>query len=485
MNLLQKIFTYFLNIIQIVQRFSLYIIVALAFSFRMLMLFTYLPYSPWVADMVLDDAEMGRNLLAGRGWVENVKFVERVASKQHTLNKQIDLVEFLPAEDNLPGVFKPFTTYSHTPGYSAWFAISYFLGGSQRYIYSQIMQAALDTFACVVIFVIGKNIANRSVGLIAAFIYALSPAHAFLANLPVAAATDSFWTLLVSLGAVKMWLAVKNRQPALKGLLVMTIGVLGGSVMNSSIFILPLVYCFAACLIYLIKRKSRKFIFYCLSTQLLVVFLLIPWGIRNLRVNGHFSLIRETTGQFMWEAWGDLPNPWGLASEDDGPYWRWVNKNCYGCTPWEREKLTQNFLIKNVIFSREFFPYLSSAISQKIPKLSLLILTPGGRINLERSMFYQLSFKILIRIANNFLQYIFTLSALGILIQLIRKRFSITFIAIVPSLYIIIFCLIFFMEFRKIVPGFGLLFILSAVAIDYILFKLYLFIKNILQTVYK
>src|SRR5258708_11177045 len=109
----------------------LLVIVAAALGLRLWMLRVYHPFSPWVAALTLTDAEMGRNILAGRGWVANIELLERATRADAERNTMVDLADLFPADDAKPGVFEDVGS-AHSPGYSLWFALSYWLGGDIR-----------------------------------------------------------------------------------------------------------------------------------------------------------------------------------------------------------------------------------------------------------------------------------------------------------------------------------------------------------------
>ena len=160
---------------------------AVAIGFRLWMLESFKPAAPWVGALTLADAEMGRNLLAGRGWVANIDMIDKANRAQEGHPTMVDLQELLPVDDAKPDVLVTVGS-AHSPGYSLWFALSYWLGGDYRYVYSQRMQALLDATACLLLFGIGRRVWSTTAGWFAAVWYALSPANAFLANLTVAAA---------------------------------------------------------------------------------------------------------------------------------------------------------------------------------------------------------------------------------------------------------------------------------------------------------
>jgi len=199
-------------------------IVLLALAFRVGMVATYWP-SPSnqiVMGMALWDADMARNLLQGRGWVLNWDFVQRTDAGIVAHGAMVDPQDYLPADDSRPGALAPLPQFAHTPGYSVWLAISFALGRAERFVYSQWMQSALDASACLLVFGIGRRLWSNTAGLIGAALYALSPAHVFLAIQTVAAATDSFWLLLIAYGAVRLWDDFRRGRSPWAGVLVVT-----------------------------------------------------------------------------------------------------------------------------------------------------------------------------------------------------------------------------------------------------------------------
>ena len=196
-------------------RLGLAAIVGVACVFRIWLAVSYVPPVQMAMGMTLWDAEMARNLMSGRGWVLNGEFVERLDRAVVENRRLVDPEDFLPADDNRPGALRTFDQYPHTPGYALWLAASFTAGGGQRFLYAQIMQAALDASGCLLVFGIARRLWSETAGIIGAGIYALSPAHAYVAIQSVAAATDGFWVLLIGYGIVRIWDGVRQRASPL------------------------------------------------------------------------------------------------------------------------------------------------------------------------------------------------------------------------------------------------------------------------------
>ena len=171
-------------------RLQLVAIVAIALMFRGVMIREYWPENQMASGMTLWDAEMARNLLNGRGWVLNWDFVQKQDRAVVQRQAMVDPQDFLPADDARPGALAPLAFFAHTPGYSTWLAGSFAVGGALRLRYSQWMQAILDSFACLLVFGIGRRLWSNLAGLIGALMYALSPAHVYVTIQTLAAATD-------------------------------------------------------------------------------------------------------------------------------------------------------------------------------------------------------------------------------------------------------------------------------------------------------
>jgi alpha-tubulin suppressor-like RCC1 family protein len=441
------------------------VIFAVALGFRFWLLHSYGPAGPWVAALTLSDAEMGRNLLAGRGWVANADMVERATKAQEGQSSMVDLEELLPVDDNRPGVMvNPGST--HSPGYSLWFALSYWLGGHLRYVYSQRMQAVLDAVGCLLVFGIGRRVWSSAAGLVAAVLYAVSPAHAFLANLTVAASTDSLWFLATAYGAVRAWDVVVRRggRPWRETLLIGGAS-LCGAAMNSTSITLPAVVTAAALVISVFDRRALMLAPYFLAAQLLVYLLLTPWAMRNDRMFGQFSFVRGGFWQLAFASFGELPNPWGMGF-DDKYYWNWIDENCAGCSPGQQAGRAREFILHTVLPSPGFTRHVANLVELRLPRLLTVTRVSGNIFNPNDSARTRNVLRRWLSLGDASSPVVAVLVFLGIGFVLMRKEaVPVALLAIAPSLFLIAFSLVFYVELRKTVPAYGGLFVFAGIGV--------------------
>jgi hypothetical protein len=449
------------------RRWQLAGVVALALAFRLVMAGVYWPSHQMVMGMTLWDAEMARNLLQGRGWMLNGEFVQRLDHDVVARGAMIDPEDYLPADDARPGALAPFADYPHTPGYSVWLAASFALGHAQRFVYSQWMQSALDAAACLFVFGIGRRLWSSLAGLVGAVAYALSPAHAYLAIQTVAASTDSIWTILVAYGAVRAWDAREAGESLVPGLLVVGGASAAGAAMNSSSFVLPAVLAGWTLLVGVFARSARPLVPYFLAAQLVAMALLMPWALRNRQVYGQLTFTRQTFWQFAWETLGSVPNPWGLATGDnDIVYWTWIRANCPGpCSPSAREAFTRNYLVTRVFTSRQFPGHMIHLIAHQLPGLVYVSRLPADKPLVARDVAGR-ALGASLRALNVVALLIWPGALLGVTLLTVRGPTAAgAWIGLAPSLFIIAFSLVFFIEHRKTTPAFGYLLAMSGVAV--------------------
>lgn len=449
-------------------RAGLAAIVLLALAFRVGMVATYWqsPSNQIVMGMALWDADMARNLLRGRGWVLNWDFVQRVDAGIVARGAMVDPQDYLPADDSRPGALAPLQQFAHTPGYSVWLAISFALGRAERFVYSQWMQSALDASACLLVFGIGRRLWSNTAGFIGATLYALSPAHVFLAIQTVAAATDSFWLLLISYGTVRLWDDLRRSRSPWTGVLVVTLGSFGGTVMNSTAFVLPIVGAAWAGVVGLVARPAWRLVPYLIAAQLAVMVLVTPWALRNQRVYGQFSFTRQAFWQFAWETLGSIPNPWGLAiGDNDIVYWNWVRQNCPApCTPADRETFTRDYLVTHVFRSAAFPGHMTRLVAHQFAGLVYTSRLPadkpyrGAGVS-GRAMRAGLTF------LNVAALLIWPATLVGLVLVTLRSQPGVgAWLGLAATVFTIAFSLAFTVEPRKTTPAYGYCLALCAIA---------------------
>jgi hypothetical protein len=448
------------------QRLQLCAVIVTAFTFRVWMIAAYFPTAQLTMGMSLEDAEMARNLLLGRGWVLNREFVDRVDRAIVERHHMVDPQDFFPVDDSKPEALVPFQNYVPTPGYSVWLASSFALGGAHRFIYSQWMQAALDSCGCLLVFGIARRLWSVTAGLVGALSYALSPAHVYLTIQTIAAATQSFWVLLVGYGIVRTWWDLARGRPTLLGTLFVALGAAAGALMNSSPFILPVAAAMWAALLGYWSRTARQTIGYMLVAQCVVVLLLVPWGLRNRHVYGQFTFLRDSSWQLIWEAMGERPNPWGLGvRNNDVVYWNWVRANCPApCPSAERERITRHYLMTHVFVSPQFPGHLLRLVAHRLPALVYVVRLPADN-PYPRNGLVNEGVGLVLRGLDILALLIGPAAAIGLLLASVRGASSAgAWLGLAPTLFFIVFSLLVIIGHRETTPAYGYLIALSGIA---------------------
>ena len=449
-------------------RAGLAVIALLALIFRVGMAETYWrqPANQIVMGMTLWDAEMGRNLLAGRGWVLNWGFVERVDRALVQRGAMVDPQDYLPADDSRPGALATFRDYPHTPGYAVWLAASFALGRAQRFVYSQWMQSALDAAACLLVFGIARRLWSNTAGWIGALLYALSPAHVYLAIQTVTAATDSFWLLLIGFGSVRLWHDLQHERSPWPGVLAVTLGGFGGTVMNSAAFVLPLVAAAWAVVIGTVERPVWRVVPFLIAAQVALVLLLTPWALRNQRVYGQLAFTRQTFWQFAWETLGGVPNPWGLAmGNNDEVYWNWVHQHCTDpCAPAEREALTRRDLLTRVIASAAFPAHMVRLVAHQAPGLIYTSRLPADKPYVGAGVAGRAAAAALATL-NLAALLIWPATLVGLLLVTLRRASAAgAWLGLATTLFVLAFSLAFLVEPRRTTTAYGYCLALCGIA---------------------
>ncbi|MBI3402950.1 MAG: hypothetical protein HY048_16165 [Acidobacteria bacterium] len=451
--------------VTVARRWQLAGIVALALAFRLVMAGVYWPSNQMVMGMALWDAEMARNLLQGRGWVLNWDHVMTMDRAVVERQAMVDPQDF-PADDTRPGALAPLADFPHTAGYSLWLASSFALGRAQRFVYSQWMQAGLDALACLCIFGIGRRLWSGLAGVLGALAYAVSPAHAYLVIQTVAAATDSFWAILIAYGAVRAWDAHQRGESRVPGLMCIVAGSAVGAAMNSAGFVLPIVLAAWTAIVGIAAKPARRLVPYFLAAQVAVVALLLPWALRNKQVYGQLAFTRQTVWQFMWETLGSVPNPWGLAiGDNDIAYWNWVRTNCPApCTPAARETFTRDYLFREVFRSPQFPGHMIRLVAMQLPGLIYVSRLPADKPLIAHTPI-ESTLAVALRALNLAALLIWPAALAGLVILTLQRSTAAgVWIGLAPTIFIIAFSLVFYIEHRKTTPAFGYLLALSGVA---------------------
>jgi len=219
--------------------------------------------------------------------------------------------------------------YQLPPGTSTMLAGTYWLFGKYNFIYFRIIEAIIDSFGCLFMFFIGKELFSRRVGLISAFLYAVWLPIAYLSTWPLHDALMPFITLVclyffvlgVKRNAIKFYI--------LSGLLA---GI--GCYFQPTLLLLPLFFGLALFIYnlhkYNFKQQAVNVVKVTAVSMLTLVLVITPWVVRNYHVTGALVVMRPGPWSTMWEGFGEFGNnPVGAQLSDEATYELAVKESGY------------------------------------------------------------------------------------------------------------------------------------------------------------
>ncbi len=261
--------------------------------------------------MSIPMAEAARNLVEGRGYVIDSEYVISIASKVER-EGPCDIADVAPPSEE---TFTPY--YALPPGTSILLAGTYWVFGEYRWIYLRVIQAIIDSFGCVLMFLIGRELFNRRVGLIAAFLYAVWLPIAYLSTWPLHDALMPFITLVCLYFFIE---GVRRKKVIFYILSGLFTGI--GCYFQPSLLLLPVAFGIG-----LLIYEVRKIDFWkCIAQAakvtviMMVVLVLVisPWVVRNYRVTGAVFGMRVTVWTLLWEGFAEFGDaPVASVSVDD------------------------------------------------------------------------------------------------------------------------------------------------------------------------
>lgn len=263
--------------------------------------------------MAIWHGEAARNLVEGRGFVVDKAYLKDMAIKINEANYLIDISDITPPPNEQFDA-----VYQIAPGTPLLLASTYWVFGEYRYIYLRILQALIDTFGCLIIFLLGRELFSKRVGLISAGIYALFLPIAFLSTLVMHDALMPFFIL------ASLYLFVMGvRRSSIKYYAMSAFVVAISAYFQPSTLFLPIMYGFGL-FVYSIRKsgfwtKLMNIIKVTAVMMTVVVIMVVPWVIRNHQVTGVWSpSLRVGVWAGIWEGIGEFPdNPIGAKLADD------------------------------------------------------------------------------------------------------------------------------------------------------------------------
>lgn len=189
------------------------------------------------------------------------------------------------------------------PGFPALLAIPVWLFGPNLFA-ARLFLAGVDTAACWLVYRLGRQMFNERIGLIASFLGAISPAMiGFFSTIlsETAFSVTLLWSLLagdalrtsLETKAASVWRAATLWKSCWLGV------ALAAGVMMRPSWILagPVV----AVLLWLTCTRRWSGLTAGCTATVVMVMLLLPWGIRNQQVTGHFTLTTFWMGPSLYD----------------------------------------------------------------------------------------------------------------------------------------------------------------------------------------
>jgi len=209
----------------------------------------------------------------------------------------------VPPKD--PARWRP--TALHPPGYASFLALVYRVFGWPPIPWAKAIQAVIDSLACVLLFFVGRRFGGDGVGRFAAWCYALFPPLAYLVTSRVADALMPAFFLAV----FALWLqGLASRRAWWFAASGVVLGL--ACLFRPDTLLLPLFLGLGALLV--LPWRTAVW-----STALLgacAFLVLVPWGLRNQRLEGDFNVTTHAGGMALYQGIGQFPNRYGILFDD-------------------------------------------------------------------------------------------------------------------------------------------------------------------------
>ncbi|MDD5688002.1 MAG: glycosyltransferase family 39 protein [Elusimicrobia bacterium] len=252
------------------------------------------------------------------------------------------------------------------PGYPFFLAGVYAIFG-HSFIIVQIIQLIISAFNCIIIFLIGLEISNKSVavfsGFFSCFFYSLY-------IMPSNILTETLFTFLLSL-SILFYLRM-DRKPIYEIVAPILLGT--ATLTRSTTLVFPFFIFFWFFLKYPLKAMIKKIFL----TSILFLLVLLPWTMRNYLVHHAFVPVHIQAGMVFWGAnnslaggkWNEHGPDWGKYSnlselEKNNKYFNeglmWLKNQSF-------LQIIKLYLLKTSVF---FYPFFEGRINKPVPKYDL------------------------------------------------------------------------------------------------------------------
>jgi 4-amino-4-deoxy-L-arabinose transferase-like glycosyltransferase len=206
------------------------------------------------------------------------------------------------------GTYKSSSVYEFSP-LPAYIAAVIYKIFSPDILYIRIMNIILGVFSCLFVYLIGKELVNRNIGLVAALIACLYEPFIFYSIVPLKASLTVFLFPL----SIYLFLAILNKNSIVKALLL---GLAVGLLLNvrpNAVVIIPVLP-----LVIIWSQYKDKFTSKTIAATLVIYVLgmaiaVSPFMIRNYKAAGKIALTTTQAGQNLY---------YGNNLEEKDPYFR-------------------------------------------------------------------------------------------------------------------------------------------------------------------
>jgi 4-amino-4-deoxy-L-arabinose transferase-like glycosyltransferase len=210
----------------------------------------------------------------------------------------------VPAKD--PARWRPTTL--HPPAYACFLSLVYRVVGEPLFPWVRFLQSLLDAAACVAVYFVVRDLLGEWPARFTAWACALFPPTAYLVTSRVADAVVP--ALLIATFGL-WWRATRRRSFAGFALAGLGLGLL--CLFRPDYLLLPAFLLVGAWLF----TPARTALLGTAVLAACTLGVMLPWGLRNLRVNGEFNLTTHAGGMSLYQGIGQFPNRYGIVFDDE------------------------------------------------------------------------------------------------------------------------------------------------------------------------
>ena len=220
-------------------------------------------------------------------------------------------------------IYTPPRQVLRMPGFPLLLAISLQLFG-ESLLAARLVLATIGAMGCVGVYFLGKRLQGHRIGMIAGGLAAVSPifiGFSVIELTETAFAVSLVWGLL----PLTRWCFIHASGSPPAGSCITTCqlcsreailsGVLAGLLAGVGCYLRPSWLLFPACLVMWLwlLRRTRVYLLMAVVTVAAMIGSLLPWGLRNLSVTGHFTLTTFWMGPSLCDGW----NPQNKTGDSD------------------------------------------------------------------------------------------------------------------------------------------------------------------------